>query len=54
MGRRMDMFLQRFSDKIKGCITGFDRIVFKGVIRPLMFAAGAQGFLQARGILNKD
>jgi hypothetical protein len=50
----MDMFLHRFSDKIKGCISGFDRIVFKGVIRPLMFAAGAQGFLQARSILNKD
>ena len=50
----MDTFVQRFSDKIKGCITGFDRIVFKGCIRPLMFAAGAQGFFQYRGILNKD
>lgn len=54
MGRRMDKFVQRFPDKIKGVITGFDRIVFKGVIRPLMFAAGAQHFLQARHILNKD
>jgi hypothetical protein len=50
----MDTFLQRFAGKIKGVITGFDRIVFKGCLRPLMFAAGAQGFFQSRGILNKD
>jgi len=50
----MDSFLQRFGDKIKGCISGFDRIVFKGCIRPLMYAAGAQGFFRGRGVLNKD
>ena len=50
----MDTFLQRFGDKIKGVITGFDRIVFKGCIRPLMFAEGAMSFLRFRGVLNKD
>ena len=50
----MDSFLQRFGDKIKGVITGFDRIVFKGCIRPLMFAEGAMSFLRFRGVLNKD
>ena len=35
-------------------ITGFDRLVFKGNLRPLMFAAGAQMFLGACGILNKN
>lgn len=53
-GRRMDTFVQRFADKIKGVITGFDRIVFKGYIRPLMFTDGARRFFQSRGILNKD
>jgi hypothetical protein len=53
-GRRMETFLQRFADKIKGVITGFDRIVFKGCIRPLMFADGAMSFLRSRGVLNKD
>ena len=50
----MDKFVQRFSDKIKGCISGFDRIVFKGCIRTLMFSSGAQSFFLARRILNKN
>ena len=29
----MHSFVQRFRDKIKGVINGFDRIVFKGCIR---------------------
>ena len=50
----MDTFLQRFTGKIKGVITGFDRIVFKGCIRPLMFAEGAMSFFRSREVLNKD
>lgn len=42
----MNNFIQRFADKIKGFIDGFDRIVFKGSIRNLMCAAGATGFFQ--------
>lgn len=34
----MNTFAQRFSGKIKGVTSGFDRIVFKGCLRPLMFA----------------
>jgi hypothetical protein len=49
----VDTFLQKFGNKIKGCLTGFDRIVFKGMFRPIMFAAGAQSFLGLRGVLNK-
>jgi hypothetical protein len=49
----VDTFLQKFGTKIKGGLTGFDRMVFKGMFRPLMFAAGAQAFLAARGVLNK-
>lgn len=50
----MDTFIQKFGNRINGWITGFDRLVFKGMLRPLMFAAGAQTFLGARGILNKN
>jgi hypothetical protein len=50
----MDAFLQRFADKIQGCISGFDRMGFKGCIRPLMYAAGAQAFFRSRGVLNKN
>lgn len=50
----MDTLKHRFNDKIKGIITGFDRIVFKGMLRPIMYAAGMQGFLMSQNILNKD
>ena len=50
----MDTFIHGFGSKINGWITGFDRLVFKGMLRPIMFAAGAQTFLGARGILNKN
>lgn len=50
----MDTFLHRFAGKIKGVISGFDRIVFKGCIRPLMFPDGAMSFFRSRGVLNKD
>jgi len=50
----MEAFLQVFGNNLKGWITGFDRLVFKGMLRPLLFAAGAQAFLSARGILNKE
>jgi hypothetical protein len=49
----MDSLLQRFGAQIKGVLTGFDRIVFKGCIRPLMYADGAMAFLRGRGVLNK-
>lgn len=50
----MDTFIHKFGSRINGWITGFDRLVFKGMIRPLMFSAGAQAFLGARGVLNKN
>jgi hypothetical protein len=50
----MEVFLQVFGNKLKGWITGFDRLVFKGMLRPILFPAGAQRFLSVRGILNKE
>ena len=50
----MDTLFHRFGGKIKGVIEGFDRIVFKGILNPICYAAGLQIFLHSRGILNKD
>jgi hypothetical protein len=50
----MDSFLRKFGSKIKGVLTGFDRIVFKGCFRHLSYADGAARFLARRGVLNKD
>ena len=50
----MDTLLSRFTGKVNSVITGFDRIVFKGMIMPIMHAAGMTSFLVARKVLNKD
>jgi hypothetical protein len=50
----MDTLFHRFGGKIKGVIEGFDRIVFKGILNPICYAAGLQIFLHSQGILNKD
>jgi hypothetical protein len=46
--------IDRCGNAIKSVISGFDRIMFKGHIRRLMFPDGAMGFLAQRGIRNKD
>lgn len=50
----MKKLIERFARHVKGCITGFDRIVFKGLILPLLTAEGAMSFCRANGILFKD
>lgn len=50
----MKAFVERLGAKVKGILRGFDRIVFKGFVRPLMYAEGAMRFCQSQGILNKD
>ena len=45
----MNAFIDRFSDLVKGTISGFDRIVFKGLVLPLMSAAEVMNFCRARG-----
>ena len=50
----MEKLIKRFSGLVNGFITGFDRIVFKGFILPLMAAEGAMSFCRLNGIRNKD
>lgn len=50
----MNNLIERFSGLVKGSISGFDRIVFKGFLLPLMTAGGAMWFCRSNGILNKD
>ena len=50
----MDTVLHKFGAFIKGSIKGFDRIVFKGILRPISYAAGMQAFLRSRKVLNKN
>jgi uncharacterized protein len=50
----MKLFIDRFSNLVKGTISGFDRIVFKGLLLPLMSASEVMTFCRYKGILNKD
>ena len=50
----MNMFVTKFQNVVKGILNGFDRIVFKGSMLPLMSAKGAMRFFASHGILNKD
>jgi len=50
----MKELVARFGKAVKGVLTGFDRIVFKGTILPLAHEDGAMSFLGWRGVLNRD
>ena len=50
----MDNLIARLGRAIVACISGFDRLMLKGCIRPLMYADGAMEFLRSRKVLNKD
>lgn len=50
----MQRLIERLGKAVKGVLTGFDRMVFKGMILPVSYAAGAMDFLSRRGVLNKD
>jgi hypothetical protein len=46
--------IKALGDSVVGVSSGFDRIVFQGMIRPLMYPEGAMGFFHRRRILFKD
>jgi hypothetical protein len=50
----MKSFINRFSNLVKGTISGFDRIVFKGIILPLMSPGKVMSFCRSKGVLNKN
>jgi len=50
----MKKLIERFSGLVKSTLSGFDRIVFKGFILPLMSVDKVMDFCKAQGILNKD
>jgi len=53
-GTAVKNLISAFGDAIVGVSSGFDRIVFQGMIKPLMYPEGAMGFFDRRRILYKD
>ncbi len=47
-------FITRHASKITGVLTGFDRLLFRGHLTRLNFAAGVESFLRQQGALKKD
>lgn len=50
----MKRFIEKYSDKLQGVLSGFDRLLVKGTLRPLSYTAGMMGFLYHVEVLLKD
>lgn len=50
----MKSFLTRHASEVKGALSGFDRVRFRGTIRWLAHHRGLSTWLGSNGILNKD
>lgn len=50
----MNQFIQKYDRLVTGVLTGFDRLVFRGTLRPLAVAGGMFDFLCRMGVLLKD
>ena len=50
----MNRFIDKYSDKLLGVLSGFDRLLVKGTLRPLCYTAGMMGFLYQVEVLLKD
>jgi len=46
--------MTKYGDKIKGVLSGFDRLVFRGTLRSLCYGAGMQAYLRHAKVLLKD
>lgn len=50
----MNQFTAKYAASIKGVLSGFDRLVFRGTIRGLCFVEGLRAYLTFRKVLLKD
>jgi len=50
----MNTFIQKYQPQIKGTLSGWDRIVFRGYLRTLAYVLGMTRYLQRIGCLLKN
>ena len=50
----MNAFVQKHHSQVIGVLSGFDRIVFRGTVRPVCYVEGMKAFLAGKGILLKN
>jgi len=50
----MHQFIAQHQEQIVGVLSGFDRVVFRGTLRPIAYAEGMRRYLRATHVLLKD
>src|SRR4030042_4327696 len=50
----MNRFEEKYNENLLGVISGFDRLVLKGTLRPLSYPAGMMNLLFEKEVLLKD
>jgi len=50
----MNTFYEKHAGKISGTLSSFDRVVFKGHLRPIRYGKGVERLLVRQGLLIKD
>jgi hypothetical protein len=50
----MNQFTARYASSIRGVLSGFDRVLFRGTIRRLAYLEGIYAYLSLRSVLIKD
>ncbi len=50
----MNQFIVKYADQIQGVISGFDRLVFRGTLRQIVYDAGMKSYLWQNQVLLKD
>ena len=50
----MQSFTAKYSDKIQGVLSGFDRLIFRGTLRRIAYTFGLNSYLWANQVLLKD
>ncbi len=50
----MHPFILQNQERVTGVLSGFDRLVLRGTLRPLSYTAGMMNFLYGIGVLLKD
>ena len=50
----MQSFTAKYSDKIQGVLSGFDRLIFRGSLRKIAYTSGLNSYLWANHVPLKD
>ena len=50
----MKSFIQKYENDVMGSLSGFDRLVFRGTLRRLLYPGGMDYCLAFLGVLLKD